>query len=232
MNISAIQNSVGLWICSGIMIFIIVAQAVIYLLISKKEAAKLGITEEKQKQAMRSAAVTCIGPSLALCIMLMTLMTSLGAPTAWMRLNDVGSGRSELAIAGMVQDMVTAEAGTLEWNIQNFSYAIWAQGIDVVGWLIGGVITIVIGKKLTDKMNETMDTKWVKMLMGGCLISLFTYLLASQTYGKSNAYIAAAVFGGITMFVLNIAFKNKKRMQELSLGISILVGAALAGILF
>ncbi len=232
MNISDIQNSVGLWICAGIMILIILVQAVVYLLLSKKEASKLGIEEEKQKQAMRSAAVTCIGPSLALCIMLMTLMASLGAPTAWMRLNDVGSGRSELAIAGMVQDMVTEEPGTLEWDIQNFSYAIWAQGIDVIGWLLGGVVTIVVGKKLTDKMNATMDTKWVKMLMGGCLISLFTYLLASQTYGKSSAYIAAAVFGGITMFVLNIAFKNKKRMQELSLGISILVGAALAGILF
>ena len=81
-------------------------------------------------------------------------------------------------------------------------------------------------------MNEKMDTKWVKTLMGGCLISLFSYLLASQTYGKSTAYIAAAVFGGITMFVLNVLFKKNKRMQELSLGISILVGAALTGIIF
>lgn len=232
MNINEIQNSVGLWICAAIMVLVIVVQAVIYLVVSKKEATKLGISKDKQKQAMRSAAVTCIGPSLALCIMLMTLMASLGAPTAWMRLNDVGSGRSELAIAGMVKDLVTAEPNTIEWDIQNFSYAIWAQGIDVIGWLLGGVITIVVGKKLTDKMNEKMDTKWVKMLMGGCLISLFTYLLASQTYGKSNAYIAAAAFGGITMFVLNILFKKNKRMQELSLGISILVGAALAGIIF
>lgn len=232
MDISTIQNSAGLWICAAVMVILIVVQAIVYLVVSKKEATKLGISKEKQHQAMRSAAITCIGPSLALCIMLITLMASLGAPTAWMRLNDVGSGRSELAIAGMVEDLVTAEEGTYEWDIQNFSYAIWAQGIDVVGWLLGGIITIIVGKKLTDKMNEKMDTKWVKMLMGGCLISLFTYLLANQTYNKGNAYIASAVFGGLTMFVLNMVFKKNKRLQELSLGIAILVGATLTGIFF
>lgn len=232
MDIRSIQNSAGLWLCAAAMIAVIVVQAVVYLVVSKKEATKLGISKERQNQAMRSAAITCIGPSIALCIMLVTLMASLGAPTAWMRLNDVGSGRSELAIAGMVEDMVTAEPGTIEWKIQNFSYAIWAQGIDVIGWLLGGVITILFGKKLTDKMNEKMDTRWVKMLMGGCLISLFTYLLTNQIYGKTSGYIAAAGFGGATMLVLNLLFKKNKRMQELSLGISILVGAALAGIIF
>lgn len=232
MDINGIRNSLGLWICAGVMILVIIVQAVFYLIVSKKEATKLGISKERQNQAMRSAAVTCLGPSLALCIMLVTLMASLGAPTAWMRLNDVGSGRSELAIAGMVENMVTAEPDTLEWEIQNFSYAIWAQGIDVIGWLLGGVVTILFGKKLTDKMNEKMDAKWVKVLMSGCLISLFTYLLTNQVYGKSNGYVSAAAFGGATMLVMNLIFKNNKRMQELSLGISILVGAALAGIIF
>ena len=198
----------------------------------RKEAEKLNISKETQKEAMRASAITAIGPGLALCIMLVTLMASLGAPTAWMRLNDVGSGRSELAIASMVSDMVTAEKGTAEWDLQNFSYAIWAQGIDVVGWIVGAIIAVVFGEKLTKTMNAKMDQKWVKVLMSGCLISLFTYLLTNSVYGKSIGYAVAAILGGVSMYVLNKVFGKNKRLRELSLGISILVGtvgAALIG---
>ena len=131
MDISVIQNNLGMWICAAFMIAIILIQAVLYLKLSRKEATTLGLPAEQQKEAMRSAAVTAVGPALALSIMLITLMTTLGGPTAWMRMNDVGSGRSELAIASMVSDMVTAAEGTPEWDLQNFSYAVWAQGIDV-----------------------------------------------------------------------------------------------------
>ena len=232
MDISVIQNNLGMWICAAFMIAIILIQAVLYLKLSRKEATTLGLPAEQQKEAMRSAAVTAVGPALALSIMLITLMTTLGGPTAWMRMNDVGSGRSELAIASMVSDMVTAAEGTPEWDLQNFSYAVWAQGIDVAGWLVGAMVTIALGGKLTRTLNEKFDAKWVKLLMAGCLVSLFTYLLLNTVYPKTSPYIAAAVFGAITMFVMNKVFRKNKRLQELSLGIAIIVGAALAQIFF
>lgn len=231
MDITTVQNSVGLWICAAIMVAIILVQAVLFLRASKKEADRLNIPKEKQKDAMRSSAITSIGPSLALSIMLITLMTLLGGPTAWMRLNDVGSGRTELAIANMVKGLVTAPKGTAAWNLQNFSDAIWAQGIDVVGWILGAMITVVLGSKITEKMNSKFDEKWIKVLMAGCLISLFAYLLTSSVYGQPSPYLAAAVFGGLTMLVVNKVFGKNKRLQDWSLGIAILVGAALAQII-
>ena len=219
MDISVIQNNLGMWICAAFMIAIILIQAVLYLKLSRKEATTLGLPAEQQKEAMRSAAVTAVGPALALSIMLITLMTTLGGPTAWMRMNDVGSGRSELAIASMVSDMVTAAEGTPEWD-------------DVAGWLVGAMVTIALGGKLTKTLNEKFDAKWVKLLMAGCLVSLFTYLLLNTVYLKTSPYIAAAVFGAITMFVMNKVFRKNKRLQELSLGIAIIVGAALAQIFF
>jgi len=232
MDISAIQNSLGMWLCASAMVGIILVQAIMYLRVSKKEASALGITEEQQKNAMRSAAITAVGPAIALSVMLITLMTTMGAPTAWMRMNDVGSGRTELAIASMVSDMVTAAEGTAEWDLQNFSYAVWAQGIDVAGWLIGAMVTVILGGKLTKTLNEKFDAKWVKLLMAGCLVSLFSYLLLNTVYMKPSSYVAAAGFGAVSMFVMNKLFSKNKRMQELSLGISILVGAALTQIIF
>ena len=231
MDISSIQNSLGMWIASGVMIVVIVIQATLFMRLSNKEASKLGISKDKQKEAKRSAVVAAAGPTLALSIMLVTLMASLGGPTAWMRMNDVGSGRTELAIASTVADMVTAEAGTFEAALQNLSYAVWAQGIDVAGWLIGAMIMIAAGNAMTKTLNEKFNPKWIKLLMGGCLVSLFSYLLINQVYGKASPYLYAAVAGGLSMLVLNKAFGKNKRLQELGLGISIIVGAAVAALL-
>lgn len=230
MDINIIKNSAGMWIASGVIILIIVVQAILYFRMAKKEASTLGISKEKQKEANRSAIVAAIGPTLALSIMLVTLMASLGGPTAWMRMNDVGSGRTELAIASTVEDMVTAEEGTVEYDLQNLSYAVWAQGIDVAGWLIGAMVMITAGGVVTKTLNEKFNPKWIKLLMGGCLVSLFSYLLINQVYGKASPFAIAAVAGGATMFVLNKVFAQNKRLQELGLGISIIVGAAVASI--
>lgn len=230
MDITAIKNSPGMWIASGIMVLVILFQAVLFMRAAKKEANTLEIPKEKQKEAQRSAIIAAIGPTVALSIMLITLMASLGGPTAWMRMNDVGSGRTELAIASMVSDMVTAEAGTAEWELQNLSYAVWAQGIDVAGWLIGAMVMIAAGSVVTKTLNEKFDPKWIKLLMGGCLVSLFSYLLINQVYGKAMPVSLAAVGGGVSMLVLNKIFGKNKRLQELSLGISIVVGAVVGAI--
>ena len=74
MDISVIQNNLGMWICAAFMIAIILIQAVLYLKLSRKEATTLGLPAEQQKEAMRSAAVTAVGPALALSIMLITLL--------------------------------------------------------------------------------------------------------------------------------------------------------------
>ena len=230
MDVSSIKNSPGMWIASGVIVLVIVIQALIFLRAAKKESLSLGIPKEKQKEAQRSAIVAAIGPTIALSVMLITLMASFGGPTAWMRMNDVGSGRTELAIASMVGDMVTGEAGAVETEIQSLSYAVWAQGIDVAGWLIGAMLMIAMGSTMTKKLNEKFNPKWVKMLMGGCLVSLFSYLLINQVYGKPSPYCIAAIGGGGAMLILNKAFSKNKRLQEMGLGISIIVGAAIAAI--
>lgn len=219
-----------MWIASGIIVLVIVIQALIYMRVAKKEATNLGISKDKQKEAQRSALVAAIGPTIALSVMLITLMASFGGPTAWMRMNDVGSGRTELAIASMVGDMVSGEAGTAAAELESLSYAVWAQGIDVAGWLLGAMLMITMGNTMTKKLNEKFNPKWIKMLMGGCLVSLFSYLLINQVYGKPSPYCVAAIGGGVAMLVLNKVFSKNKRLQELGLGISIIVGAVVAAL--
>ena len=74
------------------------------------------------------------------------------------------------------------------------------------------------------KMNEKLNPKWVKLLMGGATLGLFAYLLTNQLVGKTSIKWAAAILSGLIMLVLTTAFKKHQRIQELALGISMLGG--------
>lgn len=228
MDVSALKNGLGMWVTCGIMIVIIVIQAILFLRTSRKEADRLQITKERQKDGMRSAAITSIGPGIALVVMCLALMATMGGPSAWMRMADVGSGRSELAVATMIQDMA---AGAANYDLSVFTYGLWAQAIHVGGWILGPLILIGCMGKVTEKMNQKLNPRWAKLLMGGALVSLFSYLLINQVYGKASPYAISAAFGALTMFVLNKVFAKNRRMQEFSLGIAMLVGL-LAAVLF
>lgn len=225
MNVSIIKESLGLWITCGIMISVILIQSTLFLLEAKKEAKKIGISKEKVEETIRVSVITSIGPGLALAVMCIALMAVMGTPTSWMRISDVGAGRTELALASMVKDMVGSGENS---DLRIFSYGLWAQAVDVAGWLLSSMILICSMEKITNKMNEKLDPKWIKVLTGGVLVSLFSYLTISQIYQKPSPYTISTLFGAICMFTLNKIFSKNRRMQEFSLGISMVVGVVAA----
>lgn len=227
-DVSVLKNGLGMWITCGIMIVIIVVQALLFLRTSRKEADRLQISKEKQKESVRSALITSFGPGCALVVMCLALMVTMGGPSSWMRMADVGSGRSEMAVATMVQDMA---AGAANYDLSVFTYGLWAQAIHVGGWLLGPLIMISCMGKATEKINQKLDPRWAKLLMGGALVSLFSYLLTNQVYGKATPFTVSAIVGALSMLVLNKVFSKNRRMQEFSLGISMILGL-LAAVLF
>ena len=64
MDISAIKNSPGMWIASGIMVLVIIVQAVLFMRAAKKEAGELGIpvlTEEEFAEMLEAKQETADG---------------------------------------------------------------------------------------------------------------------------------------------------------------------------
>lgn len=105
-----------------------------------------------------------------------------------------------------------------------FSYSLWAMALNNLGWL---VIVLLLNHRMSGivvKMNEKLNPKWVKLLMGGATLGLFAYLLTNQLVGKTSIKWAAAILSGVIMLVLTTAFKKHQRIQELALGISMLGG--------
>lgn len=236
MELQELMNSPGLWIASAIMVIAVVGQAIIFLRTALKEAQTIGLTREQYTAGMRSSVITAIGPSFSPVIVLLSMIAVVGAPTTWMRLCDVGAGRTELAIVSLAAQAVGAEPGTESFGTEAFAYSIWGMALNNLGWLLVVLITTHKMSGIVDTLYTKYNPKWIKLLMGGTIIGLFAYLLSNQLVPGlmegSWAPIVAALVSGATMLLITKALANHQRLQELALGIAMLAGMFVTQLIF
>lgn len=225
MDIKEIMNSPGLWITSSLMIIVILVQSICYLRLARKEAKKLMISQEDMKNGVTSAAITAIGPSLALVIVLISIITIVGTPTTWMRLNDIGAGRTEISVITIACNLLGVTPGGKDFGVEAFSLSLWAMALNNFGWLLATLLFTGKMSKIVVTLNEKYDTKWIKALTSGTTFGVFGYLFINSMWKKTTDIypILAAVLSAGSILLINRCFK-KSRMQELSLGIAMLVG--------
>ncbi|MCQ4937438.1 MULTISPECIES: DUF5058 family protein [Anaerotignum] len=232
MEFQQMINSPGLWIVSSFLVIISVSQAVVFMRAALKEASSIGIDKDRRKAAIRSASITALGPSLSPVITLLSLIVVVGAPTTWMRLCDVGAARTELGVVSLTSTLAGVEVGSAAFGSQAFSYALWGMALNNFGWLF---VVFILGhrmSKVVTSMNEKYDPAWVKKLMAGATVGLFGYLLANQIKDMAMPKLAPAIISAAVMYILTTVFKKNQRLQELSLGIAMLVGMFGAQLLF
>ena len=233
MDLQQIMNSPGLWIASSFMLLFILILAVYYLRLGLRRAKDIGLEKDRTSSAIRSAVITSIGPSLSPCIVLLSMITVLGAPTTWMRMNDVGAARTELSIVTMACGLLGIDPTSGDFGVQAFSYSVWAMALNNLGWF---VVTLVLTSRMGKAVNwmyGKYDRKWINMLMAGATFGVTGYLLADQIVAKFLVADASiflrmkglipAVIAGAVMLLIN-KFIKSQRMQELALGIAMLVG--------
>ena len=213
-------NSFDMWIACSFMVIAVVVQAAVFFMTGLKRAKELNIPKEKLVQGCRSAAITAIGPTLSSCIVLLALVAVIGAPSAWMRLNDIGAARTEIAVASMVETVVPEGANPTV----KLAYTQWAMGLNNMGWmLVALVLTPSMGTML-NKMNANFNPKAVKMVMHGAALGLFANLLAGGTLGKPVPSWLSAIAAVIGIVFIFKYFSKNQRLLELSLGIAMVIG--------
>ncbi|MCO8652222.1 DUF5058 family protein [Clostridioides difficile] len=224
MKFQEMINSPGLWIVSSFLVIISVVQAIVFMKEALKEASNLGIERKGIKAAIRSASVTAIGPSLSPVITLLSLVAVIGAPTTWMRLCDVGAARAELGVISLTSNLSGVEVGSAAFGAEAFSYALWGMALNNLGWLF---VVFILGHRMrgiVEKMNMKYNPTWVKKLLAGATVGLFAYLLSNQIKTFEIPKLTPAIISAIVMLVLTTLFKKNQRLQELSLGIAMLIG--------
>ncbi|MEE3453527.1 DUF5058 family protein [Dialister sp.] len=232
MELKEVVNSPGMWLASSVMIIVVLVQSIIYLRSALKEAKRLNISSDKWKAGMRSAMITAIGPSMSPVIILLALIAVLGAPTAWMRMNDIGAARTELAMVTQATAIIGMDPQSSNFNELGFSYALWGSALNNFGWMF---FTFILTPKMgsyVEKLNTKYDVNWIKMLTAGATIGLFAFLLTPRLVSLQPGNWVAACSSAAVMVFISKVFAKQQRLQELALGIAMLVGMYLTSAIF
>lgn len=230
MDVATLMNSPGLWIACGIMVAVVVGQSIVFFRAALKQAPNVGLTKDQTRRGIRAAIITAIGPSMSPVIIMMSLIAVLGAPTAWMRMNDIGASRTELAMSTLAVEATggVLSAGTL--TMEQFTAAVWGMGLNNLGWMLIALLLTHRMSKAIHKLNTNFSPIWIKMMMAGATFGLFSYLTGNAVVGKAFPFLVSALAAGASMFIISTVFKKFPLLQEPALGISMIVGMASASI--
>lgn len=228
MDLKAVTNSPGMWFASSIIVIVVLVQSLVYLREAFKTADQLNMSRENCYAGMRSAMITAIGPAFAPVIVLLALIAVLGAPTAWMRLNDIGAARTELAMVTLAAKVIGIDPQSAAFNLKAYTYSLWGMALNNMGWMLVALLFTHRMAGMVTTLNQKYDPKWIKYLMTGASIGLFAYLLSGQLVNAKVSNWYAAFIAAASMLVISKLFKKHQKLQELALGISMIIGMMLA----
>ena len=150
MDALQIANSLPMWIACGLAVGLVVVQAAVFAKNAWSAGKKMGITEKQMKSAVKSSAITSIGPSIVILSGMLSLLISVGGPMAWMRLSLIGSVMFESIAAGIGTSSVGVQLGADALTPEALTMAVWAMILGSIGWVVFATFS-------ADKMEKVQE---------------------------------------------------------------------------
>ena len=227
-----------MWIACGIPVILVIAQALIFAKKSYSAGKKIGLTEKQMKNAIKSSAITSIGPSIVILSGMLSLLITVGGPMAWMRLSLIGSVMFESIAAGLGTSAVGVQLGTDTLTPEALGMAVWTMILCSIGWALFATFSANKMDKIEKKVSRG-NTGTLTTIASCAIIGVFSAMCASHlskpfysmmmkadqiTMSGAWKNALACVLGAVIMFVLT-KVANKKEigwLKEWSLTITIL----------
>jgi hypothetical protein len=125
-----------MWIACSFIVVSVVLQAVVFMKKAYGAGTEMGLEKKQMRSALRSGAISSIGPAFAIVIAMISLIVSVGSPFAWMRLSVIGSVPFELMAAQTGASALGLTLGGEGYNAVAFANSVWTCTLGASGWLI------------------------------------------------------------------------------------------------
>lgn len=239
MNPEVLQvaNAKMLWIISFSIVSVVLIQALLFARLSYRVAGELEYPREKCTQAFKTGLLSAVGPSIAVFIVMVGMMSVVGTPITWLRLSIIGAAPTELTAATVGAKAAGVEFGSPEYDLRALSTSFWTMAINGTGWLL---FTALLTHKLEDFRQRIGggDSAWLGILSLAAALGAFGYMnmnlvvgairnIAKSVPGAIGPIYAMAA-GMISMIVISKLADKMPWLREYALGIAMLVGMAAA----
>ena len=231
-------NHPVLYILTGLIVAVVLAQSVYFLLKALKRSKAIGMDQKKIRKTIQTAAVFTIAPAVSIVISVIALSKTLGIPLPWLRLSVVGSLSYEAIAAGNALSAMGLELGKVDaLTAQQYVNITLVMTISI---LVGIWLVPLIGKKLLGGMSklEAKDAKWSEIFQNAMFIGMIAAFLGFvfcdvgmlwapvEGVKATTGLIPVAVMGvaAAVMVVLGLAMKKWKWLGDYALPISLVLG--------
>ena len=225
---SEMANSLLMWAACAPGVLIVFFQSWLFFRKSKKDAERMGISRVQVNRAIRSAAVTSVGPCFVMLTAMLSLMLYVGAPLAWLRVDFLGSVSDVLQGANVAAEGMGIEIGSPAMDANYLATAAIVMTAGCLGW----VIFAALFSDRMDTVNTVMaggNAALVPILGTGALIGVYSSMTVDKLFPFKHQGIAVLSAAG-AMFVLESHNKTAKKqwIKEWSLTICMVVGMIIA----
>ena len=223
-----VANSPIMWAASAIAIGIVLWQAWIFYKKAWKTGIELGLSAETLKAAMKAAAITSFGPSVAVATGLLALITVVGSPMAWLRLGYVGALPYETLAVSLAVEACGLKMGVDTFGGTEFITICMLMTAGAFGYTVVATYFSGSAEKLQNKVIGN-NTKLLGIVSSCALMSTIG-AAATQHMMSIGPAFAAVIAAGVAMAILG-TIANKKDilwLKEFSLFFSMLIGLAAA----
>lgn len=227
MNYLSIANSPVMWCACFPLVILILGVAVLVCRRTVRIARRAGISAAECRRAFRAGVIAAIGPSLAVFIVMVGLMSAIGAPMSWMRLSVIGSADAELLHAGLGASAVGETLGSEDYDAVGYIASVWAMSTLGISWIIN-IFLIPYANKVQTRIKRR-DDRLLQIVSISCMIGIMSYMAVQNVVAgwDMTAAALAAIAGELILTKLSQKFSW---LKEYVLGISMIIGMA-AGML-
>ncbi|WP_028661374.1 DUF5058 family protein [Nocardioides insulae] len=224
-DILAIANQPYLWVTAVGVFVVIGLQSIIYFRAARKAGPEAGLTRQESIKAYRAGMVASIGPSLAVCLIAITLISVFGTPAVLVRIGLIGSAAYEVGAAGIAANTQDAQLGGDDYTQQIFATSLLAMSLAGAMWMVVTLIATPLLKRGTERLSAGKGATAMAIVPGAALLGAFgTFGLQQIAAGMGPALVtaASALVMAICLFIAK-SF-NQHWLREWGLGISLLCG--------
>ena len=217
-----------LWLCAAAVFGVIIIQTLIYMRAVRKSAADADLSPADISTSMRAGAISAIGPSLAVAVVAIALLATLGTPAVLMRIGLIGSAKYEVGAATLAAKSAGGSLGGPGYTPEVFAIAFGAMSLGGALWLIGALVLTPILHKGSTALSAANPAALTIVPAAAMIAALFS--IGLQQLSISGIHVIAYLSAGAAMGLCILLARLTKRrwITEWSQGISIASGLSTA----
>ena len=230
MMYNEIANDLWMWLYVGILLFLCMAQCVIYMKRAWKHALVLGLHKDQLKKALNAGLLVSIFPAIPVLIVMLSLSPMMGVPIPWLRLSIIGSASYEanaanIGVQSQGEMMVLNGYSALAW-----SAAAWTMSVGGSACVLWSSLAIRPIDSLYNNLGGR-DLNMIGVVGGSCVYGVMGYSFVGQglaSVSNAWAYFSAWALGAVLALIVKRDPKKFSKLSDLHLAICMLFGMAIS----